>query len=112
METGDRQVTLKLGKLQALAALTRQPGALTAEDRSAAYERSLNHGEEEQRRVEEAPRALPERHGMDLRRQLDHSKQENRRPEPALVEAQHIVDATLPARPIAPHADPANHVQP
>ncbi len=136
---GEQRVTLKLGKLQALAAPTKQLGVLvrkpapglTAEDRQryAACERSLNHREEEYRRLRrqlDDTHAAQERHGADPPHRVDHSNQENRRLERELHETRvtldeaqrradspsapvaadfrqpfrlDIVDATLPARP-------------
>src|SRR5690349_16596258 len=100
---GEQRIALKLGKLQALAALTKQIGVLvvkpapglTAEDRQryeercAADERSLNHRDREQRRVEQElreTRTALEEARLKLSGQPDHSKQENRQREPDAVE--------------------------
>src|SRR5690349_11583879 len=128
---GEQRVSLKLGKLQALAALTKQIGVLvvkpvpglTAEDREryeercAADERSLNHRDREQRRVEaelrEARAALEEAR-LKLSGQPDHSNPESRQCEPDTVEA-HDPTAPPPVKPgmaIEPLADHTPGVRP
>ena len=126
---GNQQVTLKLGKLQALAALTKQLGVLvakpapglTAEDREryeerfAAYERSLNHRDREQKRVEEELREAraaldaakaPGMENPNPSRRLDAAEAANpaeQPPEKPIAEPQLAVEPGMPTEPPPDH---------